>query len=234
MRAHVLIVEDDKAISELISLYLRKDGLSMDVVDTAEAALDVFGRAEFDLVILDINLPGMDGFEFLQKFRIISTIPIIIVSARAADEDKLLGLGMGADDFITKPFSPRELAARVRSQLRRVGYDSAGKKIDEIGFGPFSIIRSERRLEREGKTIPLRPKEFDLLMFLASHPRVPFRPEDLYQNVWGPNFGDISTVGGHIRRLRKKIESNPSAPCWIQTVHGFGYRFDPDGGTQCG
>jgi two-component system response regulator RegX3 len=152
MRAHVLIVEDDKAISELISLYLRKDGLSMDVVDTAEAALDVFGRAEFDLVILDINLPGMDGFEFLQKFRIISTIPIIIVSARAADEDKLLGLGMGADDFITKPFSPRELAARVRSQLRRVGYDSAGKKIDEIGFGPFSIIR-KRNINSYSKPI---------------------------------------------------------------------------------
>lgn len=235
MRAKVLIVEDDQAISELVALYLSKDGVTALAVESAEGAQEAMRGQSFDLVILDVNLPGMDGFEYLQSLRRVSTIPVIIVSARESDEDKILGLGIGADDFVSKPFSPRELVARVRSQLRRAGYSvnssMAPPREAPVTFGPFRLDREERRLSREGSEIALSRKEFELLSYLAERPRVSVGAEDLYAAVWGAKFGDLSTVAGHVRRLRMKLEEDPSSPRWIVTVHGFGYRFEPEGGS---
>lgn len=231
MRANVLIVEDDSAIADLVSLYLSRDGVSCSVAESAESALPLLRDGRFDLIVLDVNLPGMDGFEFLQGLRKTSIVPVIIVSARESDEDRILGLGLGADDFVGKPFSPRELVARVRSQLRRSGYSSSpSARGEETRFGPFSLDPGERRLTRDGADVVLSRMEFELLAHLAARPRVPVGAEELYAAVWGAKFGDLSTVAGHVRRLRKKIEDDPSRPRWIVTVHGFGYRFDPDGG----
>jgi DNA-binding response OmpR family regulator len=175
----------------------------------------------------------MDGFEFLQGLRKSSIVPVIIVSARESDEDRILGLGLGADDFVGKPFSPRELVARVRSQLRRAGYASVPKDGDEtVRFGPFVLDPGERRLSRDGTDVALSRMEYEVLAHLASRPRVPVGAEELYSAVWGAKFGDLSTVAGHVRRLRLKIEDDPSNPRWVVTVHGFGYRFDPEGETQ--
>jgi len=233
VKANVLIIEDDAAISELVSLYLAKDGVTAVAVETAEAGLDRVRAGGVDLVVLDVNLPGMDGFEFLQTLRGFDTLPVIIVSARETDEDKILGLGLGADDFVSKPFSPRELVARVRSQLRRAGYAAAGTPAQEsVAFGPFSLDLEGRRLLKNGVELPLSRMEFELLAHLAVRPRVSIGAEELYAAVWGAKFGDLSTVAGHVRRLRRKLEEDPSSPRWIVTVHGFGYRFDPEGGAQ--
>lgn len=244
MKANVLIVEDDQAISELVALYLSKDGVTALAVESAEAALDAMRDQAFDLVILDVNLPGMDGFEYLQSLRRVSNVPVIIVSARESDEDKILGLGLGADDFVSKPFSPRELVARVRSQLRRAGYGAGNgltgsgpgagaplHRLAPIEFGPFRLELEERRLTRENAEIALSRKEFELLSYLAARPRISVGAEDLYTAVWGAKFGDLSTVAGHVRRLRMKLEDDASSPRWIVTVHGFGYRFEPEGGS---
>jgi DNA-binding response OmpR family regulator len=237
MKARVLIVEDDSAIADIIALYLSKDGITTEITDTAESGIRRTAEERFDLVVLDINLPGMDGFEFLQTLRRSSTLPVIIVSARETDEDKILGLGIGADDFVTKPFSPRVLAARVRAQLRRVGYhmnegheDPA--KPETVGFGPYTLHLEECYLDRNGRGIALSRKEFELLSYLVLGAPATFRPEELYKKVWGSEFGDLSTVAVHIRRLRLKIEDDPTAPRWILTNHGFGYRFDPTGGKK--
>ncbi len=236
MNARVLIVEDDRDIADIISLYLSKDGLSIELRDNAEDALALLADEPMDLVILDLNLPGMDGFDFLSSLRRTNNLPVIIVSARESDEDKVLGLGLGADDFVTKPFSPRVLSARVRAQLRRAGAslsDSAiiSKEADppRLSFGPYTLLFDERRLERSGERVHLSRKELELLSFLARHPRTPFSPEELYSQVWGSDFGDLSTVAGHVRRIRLKIEGDPSHPAWIKTVHGFGYSFDSEG-----
>lgn len=224
MEATALIVEDDKAIADLIVLYLSNDGIMTRVCESAEAARTALGTAPADLIILDINLPGMDGFEFLHELRANSTVPVIIVSARESDEDKVLGLGLGADDFVTKPFSPRVLAARARAQLRRVGFGSAVKP--RLIFGPFNLDFESRTLERNGERVSLSRKEFELLAYLARKPGVPSRPEEIYEAVWGNNFGDLSTVGVHIQRLRRKIEDDPSFPRYLTSEHGFGYRLE--------
>jgi len=233
VKASVLIIEDDSTISELISLYLAKDGVTCAVEEQAEKALETMHGKRFDLIVLDLNLPGMDGFEFLQKLRRTDTVPVIIVSARQTDEDKILGLGLGADDFVSKPFSPRELVARVRSQLRRAGYTSPmAQPIDTVSFGPFNLDFEERRLIRDGEEVPLSRMEFELLVRLVRSPRISIGAEELYTAVWGTKYGDLSTVAVHVRRLRCKIEEHPSSPRWIMTVHGFGYRFDPEGGAR--
>jgi len=233
LRANVLIIEDDTAISELVSLYLAKDGVTAVAVETAQEGLERIMSAPPDLVVLDVNLPGMDGFEFLQALRRVSTVPVIIVSARETDEDKILGLGLGADDFVSKPFSPRELVARVRSQLRRAGYAASGAPAPEtVAFGPYSLDLEGRRLLKAGEELPLSRMEFELLAHLVARPRVSIGAEELYAAVWGAKFGDLSTVAGHVRRLRRKLEDDPSSPRWIVTVHGFGYRFDPEGGAR--
>lgn len=230
MGGRALIIEDDEAIADLIALFMGKSGIEAVSVRSAEEGRDAMSGFRPDLVILDLNLPGMDGMLFLEELRRSDPVPVIIVSARETDEDKILGLGLGADDFVTKPFSPRVLAARARAQLRRSGLETARKP--RIRFGPFSLDLDGKLLEKNGVRLSVSPKEFEILAFLAGRPGAAFRPDELYRAVWGSDYGDVSTVAVHIQRLRRKIEEDPTDPRWIITDHGFGYRFNPKGGGE--
>jgi DNA-binding response OmpR family regulator len=228
----VLVVEDDAGIAELIALYLGKEGAIVSLAATAEDALTTVAASAPSLVVLDLGLPGADGLSFLREFRKTSDAPVIVVSARESDEDKISALGLGADDFVQKPFSPRVLAARALAQARRAALprksEQAGRARGGERFGAYEIDADGKLLLRDGKAVKLSRKEFELLAFLASFPRKSFRTEELYHAVWGKEFGDMSTVAVHIQRLRRKIETDPSSPEWIRTVPGSGYRFMPE------
>lgn len=224
MQAHVLIVEDEQELAELVQLYLEKDGIQATIAGNAEAGLEHLNGGSADLVVLDINLPGMDGFEFLREFRMRSTTPIIIVSAREADEDIVMGLGMGADEFVTKPFAPKVLVARVRALLRR----SRGASTQTLKFGPYRMDISGYSLMKGDRPVVLSSREFEVLRHLVTNPGRAIRPDDLYTDVWQNEFGDVSAVAVYIRRIRQKIEDDPTQPYYVQTIHGSGYRFNPD------
>ncbi|MCR4791101.1 MAG: response regulator transcription factor [Treponemataceae bacterium] len=236
MNANVLIIEDVKELNDLVAMYLQKEGMIVEQALTAEIAMEKLNSFSPDLIILDLNLPGMDGFEFLSKFRKTNTTPVIIVSARDADEDIITGLGYGADEFVTKPFSPRVLTARVRAIIRRSseisGETSSNESDNLIKFGPY-ILDSEsytlRKVTEEGKKperIMLSAKEFDVLEYLAQNPNKPLTPDIIYKDVWNNAFGDLSAVAVYIQRLRKKLEKDPANPVYIETVFGLGYRFN--------
>jgi DNA-binding response OmpR family regulator len=227
MKARVLIIEDEREIGELIAEYLRREGIETVHVDTGEKGLEAVGRCGFDLIVLDINLPGIDGFEFLETLRHRRDIPVIVVSARNADEDLILGLGIGADEFVTKPFSPKVLVARVRAHLRR-GARRREACARFFRFGDFSLDVEGCILEKGDTRISLPPKEFDLLRLLVTDPGKTMSAEEIYERVWGQQYGDVNTVAIHVQRLRRKIEDDPSAPRFIETIKGFGYRFNPD------
>jgi len=183
---------------------------------------------EPDIVILDINLPGMDGFEFLHEFRKSGGCPVLIVSARDADEDIITGLGYGADEFVTKPFSPRVLVARVRAMLRRVQDAPAPRDGTIVRFGPFTIDLDACVLKRGDERVALSAKEFAVLSFLIANSGKPLGPEAIYAGVWKNAYGDMTAVAVYIQRLRKKLEDDPAAPRYIETVYGMGYRFTLD------
>ena len=227
MQFKALIIEDDPAIADLIRLYLRNDGMCARIALNAEEGLRSLQRESADIVLLDINLPGMNGFDLLKELRRTSTVPVLIVSAREEDADMVLGFGLGADDFIVKPFSPRVLVARVRAHLRRVQIESADRI---VSFGPFTLDIDAMTLKKDGGRITLPAREMDLLVFLISHPDKAYRSEELYAEVWGNAYGDITTVAVHIQRLRKKIESDPRNPLYLRTVPGRGYQFYAEGG----
>jgi len=226
VQARVLIVEDVKEMADLICMYLKKEGMDAEICETGEEALARFGRERFDMVVLDINLPGMDGFEVLQRLRKASSVPVMIVSARDADEDMILGLGIGADEFVTKPFSPKVLVARVRAMLRRTTEMKASP--NSIHFGDFVLDIDGYLLKKGGDKIPLSSKEFEVLAYLASHPGKAVTPDTIYADVWRNQFGDVTAVAVYVQRLRKKIESDPASPVFIETVHGMGYRFNAE------
>jgi DNA-binding response OmpR family regulator len=226
VQARVLIIEDGKEMAELVRLYLQKEGMDASVCETGEDALSRCARERFDLVVLDINLPGMDGFEFLQRFRKSSAVPVMIVSARDADEDMILGLGIGADEFVAKPFSPKVLVARVRAMLRRTTDLKAGPNC--IRFGDFLLDIDGYLLKKGAEKIPLSSKEFEVLAYLASHAGKALTPDTIYADVWRNQFGDVTAVAVYVQRLRKKIEKDPSSPSFIETVHGMGYRFNAE------
>lgn len=226
MRAKVLIIEDEVELGELVQLYLSKDGIDSDIVVSAETGFKYISKHTYDLITLDINLPGMDGFEFLQKLRQSSDIPVLILSAREEDEDIVLGLGLGADGFVNKPFAPKVLVARIRAILRRIRSDKDNSSIKKITFGPFLLSPEGYYLEKNGERVLLSTKEFEVLRFFVWNPGVAFSPYDIYTAVWGQEFGDISTVGVYIQRIRKKVEKDPSMPEYILTIHGRGYLFD--------
>jgi DNA-binding response OmpR family regulator len=225
VKSRVVVIEDDAELAELLRMYLSKEGLTTTVCETAEEGLAVMRAEGADCVILDINLPGMDGFEFLQALRKADPVPVIIVSAREADEDIIMGLGIGADEFVTKPFTPRVLVARVRAILRR----SREPGPRTISFGPYIIEPHGYNLLRDGVRITLSTREFDVLRFFVLHPGAVMSQEEIYKGVWGAVYGDLTAVAVYIRRLRRKIEDDPSQPRYLQTVHGRGYRFDLEG-----
>lgn len=226
MKGNVLIIEDEPDLAELIRIYLQDEGITSHICATAEEGLIEIQREQYDLVSLDINLPGMDGFEFLQSLRRENRIPVIIVSARQADEDIIMGLGIGADEFVTKPFSPKVLAARIRALLRRSKTPGDEKK--EIAFGIFRLDVGAFTLWKGEDRVPISIREFEVLLYLAERPGKAFRSEKIYRDVWGNQYGDISSVAVYIQRLRKKIEKDPGEPVFIQTVRGMGYRFNPE------
>jgi two-component system response regulator RegX3 len=226
--ARVLIVEDDREIAELVAAYLARDGLVSAIVGSAEEAILECAGLLPELLLLDLGLPGADGLEFLRFFRGKSNAPVIIVSARESDEDKVAGLGLGADDFVSKPFSPKVLAARVKAHLRRASYGpgaGASQSGSRVAFGPYVLDLEGRLLERGGERVALSRREFELLAFLVSNEGKTYGPEALYKSVWGLEHGDLSTVAVHVQRVRRKIEVEGSPPRWLVTVPGAGYRF---------
>jgi two-component system response regulator RegX3 len=226
VQAKILIIEDVKEMADLIRLYLQKEGMDAHICETGEEGLAQFSRERYDLVVLDINLPGIDGFEFLQQLRRKSSVPVMIVSARDADEDMILGLGIGADEFVTKPFSPKVLAARARAMLRRS--TDLKSSPNSVKFGDFTLDIDGYLLKKGGEKVPLSSKEFEVLAYLATHPGKAMTPDTIYSEVWRNQYGDITAVAVYIQRLRKKIEKDPASPVFIETVHGMGYRFSAE------
>jgi DNA-binding response OmpR family regulator len=226
MQAHILIIEEVKEMADLIRLYLQKEGMEATIAESAEDGLAQFAQTAFDMVILDINLPGIDGFEFLQRLRKTSSTPVMIVSARDADEDMILGLGIGADEFVTKPFSPKVLVARVRAMLRRTSDLKASP--NSVKFGEFVLDIDGYLLKRAGQKVPLSSREFEVLAWLATHPGKAMTPDTIYAEVWRNQYGDVTAVAVYVQRLRKKIEPDPASPVFIETVHGMGYRFNAE------
>ncbi|MFP3041350.1 response regulator transcription factor [Treponema primitia] len=228
MKGNILIIEDIQELVELMSLYLLKEGLEIKSTNSAEEAFVILDEWKPDLIILDINLPGVDGFEFLHKYRHTSNIPVLIVSARNTDEDIITGLGYGADEYVTKPFSPKVLVARVRSILRRSQDTQNTNESKSFSFGPFILDYDSCILKKEGKRIALSAKEYAILACLTTSAGKPLGPEQIYRNVWKNEYGDLTTIGVYMQRLRKKIENDPSNPHYIETIHGMGYRLNSD------
>ena len=224
MKANVLIIEDELEIAELVQLYLKKEGIDSFLADSAEKGMVFLAENPVDLIILDINLPGKDGFEFLQQFRKSSTIPVVVVSARESDEDIIMALGVGADDFVTKPFSPKVLSAKVRAFLRRSKVFSEDER-KLYRFGPFCLDYHGYNLKKGEDLISLSAREFEILRLPVEQRGVAFSPKELYDQIWGQEYGDISAVSVYVQRLRKKIENDFRNPRYIKTIHGKGYLF---------
>jgi DNA-binding response OmpR family regulator len=223
----ILVVDDEPLVREVVVAYLEREGFHVDEASTGSGALDKINEQQPDLVVLDVMLPEIDGFGVLAELRRSGDIPVILLTARSEEPDRVLGLELGADDYVVKPFSPRELAARVRSVLRRSSGVAAPAEVLE--FDGLRIDEQAREVSADGKLIETTPKEFDLIAFLARSPRQVFSRSQLLEQVWdsSPDWQDPSTVTVHVRRLRRKIESDPEAPRWITTVWGVGYRFEP-------
>ena len=225
----ILVVDDEPSIREVVSLYLEQMGFDATAVGDGQAALDLLRSDPPDLLILDVMLPGVDGYEITRQVRASSEIPIILLTARKDEIDRILGLELGADDYVVKPFSPRELVSRVKAVLRRTQQTptAPGSELP-LSFGHTRIDPRTRQATVMGEEISLTVKEFDLLWMFANNPQQVFNRAQLLDRVWGvAEFIDASTVTVHVRRLREKIEQDPSHPRHIITVWGVGYRFDP-------
>ena len=222
----VLIVDDEPNIREVVGLYLRRDG--HDVVSAAdgEEALEVFRESEPDLVVLDLMLPKISGLEVCRRMRAVRRVPLIMLTARGEEEERIVGLSLGADDYVVKPFSPRELAARVAAVLRRVEASSGDVDQKVLSFDGLRIDPNTREILVRGEPATLTAREFDLLHHLASSPGRVYTRDQLMELVWGYTFSaDTSTVTVHVRRLREKVEPDPARPRYLQTVWGVGYKF---------
>lgn len=227
----VLIVEDDSSIAEIERDFLEISGFATEIATNGTDGLEMALSGSFDLILLDLMLPGLDGYEITKRIRGELDVPILMVTAKTEDADKIRGLGLGADDYISKPFSPTELVARVKANLAQ--YDrlksssrSEGGGTVEIISGNVLINPQSRRVYVDGTEVELKNKEYELLHFLATNPDTVFSRDKLYERIWGMDaVGDIATVSVHVNRLREKIERNPSEPEHIQTVWGAGYRF---------
>ncbi len=226
----VLVVDDEPRIVEVVQKYLAREGFQVATARDGEAALATVSAHSPDLIVLDLMLPKVDGLEVFRRLRAKSSVPVIMLTAKGEETDRIVGLELGADDYITKPFSPRELVARVKAVLRRA---SASSILDTgerpITRGDLRIDPRARSVEAQGKAVELTSKEFDLLWFLASHPGQVFTRTQLLDHVWGYEFyGDASTVTVHVRRVREKIEPDAADPRYITTVWGVGYKFEKE------
>ena len=224
----ILIVEDEETIADLEKDYLELSGFEVEVANDGDSGLEKALQEEYDLLILDLMLPGVDGFEICRKVRDEKNTPLIMVSAKKDDIDKIRGLGLGADDYMTKPFSPSELVARVKAHLAR--YDrligSMAEKNKVIEIRGLKIDTTARRVWVNGEERTFTTKEFDLLSFLAAHPNHVYSKDELFQKIWDmESVGDIATVTVHIKKIREKIEMDTSNPQYIETIWGVGYRF---------
>jgi DNA-binding response OmpR family regulator len=223
----ILVVEDEPSVGEVVGLYLRRVGYDVVIVKDGRDALEILDREFPQLIILDLMLPSTDGWEILNWVRARSNVPIIVLTARREERDRIAGLEMGADDYITKPFSPQELVSRVRAVLRRGRNDTPANQLLPLVFTDLKIDAGKRLVLVKEVEVDLTGKEFDLLLLLARHPKQVFTRAQLLERVWGlSEYIDPGTVTVHMRRLREKIEQDPSNPMHIQTIWGVGYKFE--------
>jgi DNA-binding response OmpR family regulator len=227
MVTRVLVVDDDPTITDVLSRYLTRAGCEVLLAHDGAGALALATSGEPDLVVLDVMLPPPDGLEVCRRLRSTSTVPVIMLTALGEETDRLAGLEIGADDYVTKPFSPREVVLRVQAVLRRSRSTSVQRAATLLRDGDLLVDLSAHEATRADRPLALTAREFDLLAFLLQHPRRAFTREQLLEQVWGWSFGDVSTVTVHVRRLREKVEANPANPRRIVTVPRVGYRLDP-------
>ena len=226
MKTKILLVDDDPNIRQLVRLYLEKEGFDVTEADRGDTALKEFKAAPPNLMLLDVMLPGMDGWQVCREVRKVSNIPIIMLTAKDETFDKVLGLELGADDYVVKPFDAKELVARIKAVIRR--YQNGGESTEkELAFPGLTINMSQYTVTYMGKEMDMPPKELELLYFLASHPGMVFTREQLLEQVWGYDyFGDSRTVDVHVKRLREKLSGGEAIGWQIKTVWGVGYKFD--------
>jgi DNA-binding response OmpR family regulator len=222
----VLLVEDDPTVAEILVTYLERDGFSVRWEDDGARGLEAALGDHPDLVVLDLMLPSLDGLEVCRRLRAEVPLPVIMLTARGEEEDRIVGLELGADDYLAKPVSPRELVARVRAVLRRTREPLVPDRPRRLEADDLVVEVEARLVTRAGEQVELTARELDLLVFLMEHPRVALRRDELLEHVWGYTYGDASTVTVHVRRLREKIEADPSMPKLLTTVWGVGYRWD--------
>jgi len=226
--ARILVIEDDATVAEVVSRYLSREGFQVTVSGDGLSGLRTALESPPDLLVLDLMLPGLSGVDVLRRLRAAAPVPVIMLTARSGEADWVHGLEFGADDYVAKPFSPRELTARVKAVLRRAGGGieaTSGPRI--LTGGDVHMDTGTRQVRVEGRPIDLTVKEFDLLAHLMRYPGRAFRREELLEQVWGFSYGDTSTVTVHVSRLREKLESDPGSPRYVRTVRGVGYRFEP-------
>ncbi len=224
----ILVVDDDPTVAEVVLAYLRREGLTGVHAEDGPSALATAAQMEPDLVVLDLMLPGIDGLEVCRRLRAQwPDLPVVMLTALGQEDDRVLGLEVGADDYVTKPFSARELVLRIRSVLRRSSAEPADDASASLADGTLSLDLTAHRAWLDGEELNLTGREFDLLAHLMAHPGRAFRRDELMREVWGWDYGDQSTVTVHVRRLREKIEPDPSTPARLVTVWGVGYRYDP-------
>ncbi len=224
----VLVVDDDPNLCEVIGRYLAKEGFEVELAGDGRTGLERALSWLPDLVVLDLMLPGLDGLQVFRRIRQVAPIPVVMLTARGAEEDRVAGLELGADDYVAKPFSPRELTARVKAVLRRAGGGvTTSAAQPQLSAGALTVDLVAHEARRSGLSLALTAKEFELLAYFMSNPSRAFRREELLQAVWGYSIGDTATVTVHVRRLREKTEDDPSEPKHLCTVRGVGYRFEP-------
>ena len=227
----ILIIEDDKAIAELERDYLEANDFSVEIISDGKKGEEKALAEDFDLILLDLMLPSADGFAVCRAIRQKKDTPILMVSARQEEIDKVRGLGLGADDYIVKPFSPNELTARIKAHIARYERLTQRTVQNSIFTGGLEICPEAHRVFTDGKEVSLTRREFDLLLFFAENPGIAFSKDKLFDRIWGMDaLGDTATVMVHINRIREKIEPNPATPVYIETVWGVGYRFREDAG----
>ncbi len=226
LAGRVLVVDDDETVRDVVRRYLEVAGFTVDMAGDGAEGLVKFSAHEPDLVVLDVMMPGINGLEVCKRLRQVSQVPIVMLTALGEEENRIAGLQLGADDYVTKPFSPKELALRVASVLRRARMPRPEPAAAELVDGDLRLQMTARTATLGGRELPLTTREFDLLAFFLGHAGVAYSRADLLEKVWGWDFGDQSTVTVHVRRLREKIEREPAKPTRVATVWGVGYRYD--------